>query len=102
MTPTSLAVSALATYRATRLVTTDTLLSPARDAILTRYPPHSPLTGSPTPTYLLTCDWCASVWVAGALSAARMISPRPARALERVLALSAAAGLLSDLVSSRS
>ena len=46
---------ALATYRLTRLVTTDTLTTPAREWVQARYDRLG---------YLVGCDWCSSMWLA--------------------------------------
>ena len=46
---------ALATYRLTRLVTTDTLTAPAREGVQARYDRLG---------YLVGCDWCSSMWLA--------------------------------------
>lgn len=90
MTPTQLTISALATYRLTRLITRDEVTSAARERIWRSHPPESTLTG-----YFLTCDWCASVWAASALQISRMIAPKTTNTIETVLALSAVTGLLT-------
>lgn len=89
-TPTELAVRGLAAYRLTRFLTRDELAAPLREAVWRRYPPETT-----KPGYLLTCDWCASIWTASALQMSRMIAPRTTTAVETVLALSAVAGLLA-------
>jgi len=86
----SLAISGLATYRATRLVTTDQITAPIRDRVWEKHPPHTSKIG-----YLFTCDWCTSIYVASALEISRIIAPRLTSSAETVLALSAVAGLLS-------
>lgn len=86
-TPTNLLVHALATKRLTRLITEDQITATPRNAILDRFP-KSPV------SYLLTCNWCSSVWAATAVLAV----PVPIR---NILALSEAAMLiykLDDLV----
>jgi hypothetical protein len=47
-----------ATARLTRLVNSDVLTETARDALLARFRADS------KPHYLLTCPWCASIWIA--------------------------------------
>lgn len=88
--PLDLAITGLATYRLTRLITRDEIAAPIREAIWDRYPPESTRTG-----YLLTCEWCSSIWAASALQISRIIAPRTTRTVETVLAMSAVAGLLT-------
>lgn len=85
-----LAVSALATYRLTRLITTDEIFSPVRDKIWAKHPPESSRLG-----YLITCNWCSSVYAASALQISRMIAPKTTTAIETILAFSAVAGLIA-------
>lgn len=79
----------LASYRLTRLVTTDDITAPLRDKIWSRFPPDT-RTG-----YLITCDWCSSIYTASLLVFLYMIVPVPATVLFLVLAGSAAAGIIS-------
>ena len=53
----ALLVAALATARLTRLVTRDQITHPLRRALLARVDRDGYL------AYLLTCDWCVSVWI---------------------------------------
>ena len=85
-----IAISGLATYRLTRLITRDTITAPAREKIWRYHPPHESKLG-----YVLTCEWCSSIYAASALEFCRIISPRLTKAAETVLALSAVAGLLT-------
>jgi hypothetical protein len=89
-TPTELALRAVATYRLTRFLTRDELAAPAREALWRRFPPETSKVG-----YLLTCEWCTSIWAGSALQIAHMIAPRTTTAVETVLAASAVAGLLT-------
>jgi hypothetical protein len=73
----------LATYRLTRLFTRDEILSGFRDWFWEKYPPETKKLG-----YVLTCEWCLSIWVASLLQLSRIIIPL-------VLAMSAIAGLLT-------
>lgn len=84
-----LAVSALATYRLTRLITTDEIFSDLRVKWWKKHPPETKL------GYVITCDWCTSIYAASALQISRMIAPRTTTALETMLALSAVAGLVA-------
>jgi hypothetical protein len=84
------ALTGLATYRLTRLITRDTITAPARDEIWRDHPPHSSKLG-----YVLTCTWCSSIYAASALEFCRIISPRLTKTAEAILAASAVAGLLT-------
>ena len=81
-----LAVDAAAAYRLTRLVTTDAITQPARDAVADRWP------GSHLDT-LINCPWCTGVWVAAGVQAAALLAPRWWRPTARGLALAAIAGV---------
>lgn len=66
MTPLKFITYALATKRLTRLITQDQVAEPIRDMIH-RYTPEN----TPTyrdPRYLITCNWCSSIWAATALA----------------------------------
>lgn len=54
---------ALATARITRLITQDRITEAPRNAVLRRLSDESLL------AYLIVCDWCASVYVGGAVAA---------------------------------
>jgi hypothetical protein len=86
----STAISALATYRLSRLVIEDEITEPVRRQVWRWFPPETTKTG-----YLLTCYWCTSIYAASALEISRMIAPRTTRSVETVLALSALTGLLA-------
>ena len=87
---TDLALSGLATYRLTRLITRDTITAPLREKVWEKHPPHSSKLG-----YVLTCEWCSSIYAASALEICRIISPRLTKTAEAILAASAVAGLLT-------
>lgn len=109
--PFELLVDALAAYRLTRLATADVISEPARKAVLKRVGAESPeqetpddlsaqeivedLKDPPRLATLLTCRWCAGMWIAAAVSGARMAAPRAWSPVARGLALSAGAALLS-------
>jgi hypothetical protein len=82
-------ILALATFRLARLVTTDTISRRLRDAIWKR---HSPTKGL---GYLITCNWCLSIYVGIAFEISRTINPVWTLVCAVPLALSAAAGLLT-------
>jgi hypothetical protein len=83
-------ILALATYRLTRLVTTDTVFERAREAVWKKFPPHKGGIG-----YLITCNWCASIWVASLVFSMYKISTEPVIFVSTILSLSAFAGFLS-------
>jgi hypothetical protein len=82
-------VLGLATYRLTRLITTDNITEPIRERIWDKYPPQSTRLG-----YLITCDWCSSIWVASIVIPSAMIIPVLVY-VYAVFAVSAIAGLLT-------
>lgn len=110
-----LAVDALAVARLTRLVVADTITTGPRDAVirwayaragragelgdreewaspaevvnLDRHPPKL--------ARLITCPWCAGVWVGAGVVVVRAVAPRAWRPVARMLAVSEAAGLLA-------
>jgi hypothetical protein len=106
-----LLVDALATYRLTRLATADVISEPVRMAVLRRVgaaPP--PGSGDPTAqevveslkdpprlATLVTCRWCAGIWIAAGVAGARHVFPRAWQPAARGLALSAGAVLLARL-----
>jgi len=87
---TDLVRTGLATYRLTRLITRDTITAPIREKVWKNHPPHQSKIG-----YVLTCDWCSSIYAASVLEISRIIAPRLTARVETVLALSAVAGLLT-------
>jgi len=106
-----LAVDMLATYRLTRLATTDAISETVRLSILRRVG-VKPDDGDPDPSAvelvdamsdpprlasLVTCRWCAGVWIAAGVTLARNAIPELWEPVGRGLALSSAAVLLSRL-----
>jgi hypothetical protein len=81
---------ALATYRVTRLLVRDTIFASLRNRIWNRYPPETTKRG-----YLLTCEWCTSVYVGLGFATWYTISSEVVRFFAVALALSAIAGLLT-------
>lgn len=76
---TDLVVDALATFRVTRLVTSDSITAPLRARV-----PAETLAGE-----LVRCPWCVGWWSA-------VLIPLLPRWLRRSLALAAVAGILSE------
>ena len=104
-----LVVDLLATYRLTRLATADVISEPARMAVLRRVGAEPPpgeddptaqevvesLDHPPRLATLITCRWCAGMWIAAGVTAARLAAPRAWDVAARGLALSAGAVLLA-------
>lgn len=103
-----LAVDALATYRLTRLATKDVISEPARRAVVDHLADTDDLPDDetaqeivdgmdrpPSLARLITCRWCAGVWIAGGVVVARAVAPRLWRPVARGLALSSAAVLIA-------
>jgi hypothetical protein len=82
-------VLGLATYRVTRLFTRDAILESFRNWYWAKFPPETTKRG-----YLLTCEWCLSIWVASVFFISAMISTVTVL-LSVPFALSAIAGLLT-------
>lgn len=91
----------LAVYRITRLITADALFDDWRDSALEEIDlAHQSglisAKASEKIQYLLTCPWCMSIWVAGAVAVIERIAPKAWRVAASVLAASAVAGLLAS------
>jgi hypothetical protein len=83
-------ILALAVYRLTRLITTDVILNKYREKIWNKYPIENEGIG-----YLITCDWCISIWTSSLVVVMYTIAPDIAIAVWSVFALSAIAGLMN-------
>lgn len=114
-------LDALAVYRLTRLVTADTITQTMRDMVIAdeydrrgdtlaaiervggvEYPGdwQAAVEADPDPpkvATLVTCRWCAGMWVALAVTVLRLVAPRQWAPLRDALAFSAAAALLARL-----
>lgn len=104
-----LLVDALATYRLTRLATADVISEPVRMAVLRKVGAEPPpgeddptaqevvegLKDPPRLATLVTCRWCAGIWIAASVSVARAALPRAWQPVARGLALSSVAVLLA-------
>jgi hypothetical protein len=107
----TLLVDVLATYRLTRLVTADVIAEPARRAVLHRVGAEQPseledataqeivdsLKRPPRLATLVTCRWCAGIWIAAGVTIARRFVPAAWTPVARGLALSSGAVLLARL-----
>jgi hypothetical protein len=89
-----LIILTLAVARVTRLVTTDVILEGFRDWIWKRF--GDP--GSSKLGYLITCDWCTSIYAASLLMAMYKIAPNPTVVGASVLAMSMVAGAILNRV----
>jgi hypothetical protein len=85
-----IALLGLATYRATRFFTRDTLFNPIRNWIWKRLPPESSKIG-----YLFTCEWCTSIWIGSGFVLSAIIISEVTFIVAIILTLSAIAGLLT-------
>jgi hypothetical protein len=104
-----LLVDVLATYRLTRLVTADVISEPARRVVLAKVGARAPsdlddpsaqeivesMKRPPRLATLVTCRWCAGVWIAAAVTVVRARAPQLWSPLARGLALSSGAVLLA-------
>jgi hypothetical protein len=104
-----LTVDVLATYRLTRLATADVISEPARMAVLRKVGAEPPpgeddptaqeivesLEHPPRLATLVTCRWCAGVWIAGGVALLRRTAPGAWDPVARGLALAAGAVLLA-------
>jgi hypothetical protein len=112
--PVEISIDLLAAYRLTRLATTDIISERPRRALVDSVgreaaeavdPGHertaeavvSEMEDPPRLAQLVTCRWCAGVWIAGGVVLARAVAPRLWDPLAKALALSAGAVLLADL-----
>jgi hypothetical protein len=88
-----LIILSLATIRITRLITTDTIFSSAREKFWKRFPPEKSMYG-----YLLTCNWCSSIYASTLVMSMYKITEGPALFVSSILALSCVAGFVTDRV----
>jgi hypothetical protein len=110
MDPLELVVDGLAAYRLTRLATADIISEPWRRSVVDRLveggdePPADgataqdvvdAMTEPPRLARLITCRWCAGMWIAAGVVGARTLAPRAWSPLATTLALSAAATLIA-------
>ena len=90
-------VDALATYRLTVLIKDDKITERLRRAVFRRYGERDDKDVR-SPSYLLGCPWCLSIYFGALAVVARRLAPRQWTSLSRTLALSAATGLLAEAV----
>lgn len=83
-------VLAFAVFRLTRLVTTDLIFNSVRAKIWKKYPPGGDGIG-----YLISCNWCTSLWISTPVFVMYKIWPTPTLFVCGILAVAAGAGILS-------
>lgn len=89
-TPYELVILALAVFRLSRLITTDQIFEPLRNRIWRWKDPSTQI------GYLLTCNWCMSIWFASLTFICYTIVPTATLLFCTILALSAIAGIISN------
>lgn len=93
-----LVVDGLATYRLTHLIVDDSIAAPVRSGLL-RF--ARALGGAPLQeeaAELLSCYWCAGMWISAGVMGARALAPRAWRPAAAALALSAITGMLAERI----
>lgn len=110
----ALLVDAVAAYRLTKLVTDDVITAPIRDRIVEAAYERAGVTiertsgetwsdvaigdeNAPKIATLVTCRWCAGVWIGAGVVAARRLAPRAWQPVAEALSLAAAAALIAGL-----
>lgn len=88
--PFTFVILALAAFRITRLITTDRIFDSLREKIWNKFPPNRINIG-----YLITCDWCTSIWVAPIVIFSYLLVPSVVFVVSLVLATSAVVGFLA-------
>jgi hypothetical protein len=94
--PTTVAVDAMASYRLTRLLISDGIADRPRSALTGSLRGR----GNRKLVELIECPWCTGFWVAVGVVAARRLVPAAWDPVARILAFSAAAGLVASRVRS--
>lgn len=88
--PFTFVILALAAFRITRLITADRIFDSLREKIWNKFPPNRVNIG-----YLITCDWCTSIWVAPIVIFSYLLVPSVVFVVSLVLATSAVVGFLA-------
>lgn len=93
----TLVIDALATFRLTRLIIEDTITAPLREKVKYQAMREVDTPGMAAKIEtLLSCPWCVGFWVACGVVTARTVAPRLWDPAARVLALSAATGIIAE------
>jgi hypothetical protein len=88
--PFLLVILALGAFRLTRIVTTDAISEPIRQKIWSKFPPNTFL------GYLITCNWCFGMYVAGLFTLGYFLVPDVTYVVSLVLSISSVIGLISN------
>lgn len=94
---TDTALTALATYRLTKLVIEDEITQELRMKAYQEINNLPPKLANKL-TYFLGCPWCVSIWAAGFLVVLKQVAPNLHKLLTTTLAASAVTGLLFEKV----
>lgn len=86
----SFLILSLATFRTSKVLTTDVITEEIRQKVWNRFPPHTKF------GYLFTCDWCMSIWTASIITVCYTIVPVATLIVAMPFAFSAVAGLISS------
>lgn len=89
-----LAEEALAAYRIWRLAAKDEILARPRGRFERWATEHERF----LLLELIDCPWCMTIWIGAGAVVARLIAPKPWKICRRLLAASAAAGLIAEIV----
>lgn len=94
-----LVIDTLAAARVTRLVTTDAIVNPWREALFDRLDPtgERKRDNPPPLVELLQCNWCTGVWVALGTQVLRRLVPRAWGAVADMLAVAQVAAYVTGL-----
>lgn len=85
-------IIALASYRLTRLLTTDVIFEGLRERVWKKFPISTKI------GYVFTCDWCMSIWAAGFLILLFMVLPLAAYVVSLILSTSAIVGFIASRI----
>jgi hypothetical protein len=92
LTITALIILGAGTYRISKLFIEDVIFEKIRKKIFTKFPPERSRIG-----YLFTCYWCMSIWIGTLITLGYILSSTIIVLVCLPFALSAIAGLLSDV-----
>jgi hypothetical protein len=92
LTLATLAILGAGTYRISKLFIEDVIFEKIREKIFTKFPPETSRIG-----YLFTCYWCMSIWIGTLVTLGYILSSTIIVLVCLPFALSAIAGLLSDV-----
>lgn len=83
----------IATFRLTKLLNQDYIMNDVRKKVWEKFPPSTSKIG-----YIFTCDWCMSIWAAGALMLVRRFAPEIYDEILLILTASAITGIVSEKI----